>query len=178
MKIPIGTTKTLFFSSLILKEDYTVHLYLRNNSINKIKDVIYSAKIDGNVNGTTIKFVIKPLVEWEYGLWQYHVVQEKDENTELLESGEICILPPIKVEPRKSQTQIDYETVNEAIRNYGESTIQSYTIAGRQVNKLSLSELYKMRSSLLRQLNHENNILGLPTIQTGISKSFRIRGVY
>ena len=177
MNIPIGSSKTLYFAHQP-KDDYTDKLYLRNHSLEREEDVIYSSTIDTTANGITIEAVVTPTRNWAYGVWNYHLLREKGQESEILEQGTLCIIPSIKDEPRKSQTQKDYEVLEDVIRNYGSKPIQSYTISGRQVNRLSLTDIIKLRNQTLRKLNYERRSLGLPTIQSGIPRTFRLRGIY
>lgn len=143
---------------------------------------IGSVSIGGVKNGMTYEFNITPLITWELGCWNYQIFAETDTTTNYLQSGSFIVAPSYKnialEDDYRTQLQKDYDILEEAIRDYGRSNIISYTISGRQVNKLSLSELRRLRNEVLKKLNQERKSMGLPIIKTGYKRSFSISGVY
>ena len=151
----------------------SVSLYaisVNQSTDNTIKKVNYSAREDPDVTDGWI-YYIEPLSSWSIGKWNYQVIASSNEDGEsVLDSGTFNISLSLKdaaslgtnivAYDGRTQAQKDLDDCELAIRELVSGRASSYTISGRQFNKLQLHELRIYQSQLIKQVNAELISLG------------------
>lgn len=104
---------------------------------------------------------------WTPGHYAFFVYAKKDDERELIESGEVNILPDYSGKINVlSWAEKALEAVEATIQNRATSDQLSYTIAGRSLSKIPIPDLLSLRSTLKAQIRSEkiaNNLAeGLP----------------
>ena len=153
---PDGTDSVSFYA-----------ISLNQSTDNTIKKVNYTAREDSN----EWIYYIEPLSSWSIGKWNYQVIASSNEDGEsILDSGTFNISLSLKdaaalntnIEPYdgRTQAQKDLDDCELAIRELVSGRASSYTISGRQFNKLQIKELRIYQSHLIKQVNAELVSLG------------------
>ena len=151
----------------------SVSLYaisVNQSTDNTIKKINYTAREDSDVTDGWI-YYIEPLSSWSTGKWNYQVIACSNEDGEsVVDSGTFNISLSLKdaaalntnIIPYdgRTQAQKDLDDCELAIRELVSGRASSYTISGRQFNKLQLHELRVLQSHLIKQVNAELISLG------------------
>ena len=151
----------------------SVSLYaisVNQSTDNTIKKINYTAREDSDVTDGWI-YYIEPLSSWSTGKWNYQVIASSNEDGEsVVDSGTFNISLSLKdaaalntnIIPYdgRTQAQKDLDDCELAIRELVSGRASSYTISGRQFNKLQLHELRVLQSHLIKQVNAELISLG------------------
>lgn len=121
-------------------------------------------KTDINITGTadeenqTLNFLQTPAqtATWTSGRYAYFISAEKTDERELIESGEVNILPDYSGKINVlSWAEKALEAVEATIQNRATSDQLSYTIAGRSISKIPIPDLLVLRSNLKAQIRSE-----------------------
>jgi len=121
-------------------------------------------KTDINITGTadeenqTLNFLQTPAqtATWTSGRYAYFISAEKTDERELIESGEVNILPDYSGKINVlSWAEKALEAVEATIQNRATSDQLSYTIAGRSISKIPIPDLLVLSSNLKAQIRSE-----------------------
>ena len=145
-------------------------LALTKSNDNTIKKVAVIATDNRN---NEYFYYIEPLSSWNLGNWNYQVIAHSNTNGDkVIDAGTFNVILSLKdaaalgvnTDPfdSRSQTEKDLDDVESAIRELVSGRASSYTISGRQFNKLNIKELRMIQSQLLKKVNAELESKGFP----------------
>lgn len=145
-------------------------LALTKSADNTIKKITVVATDNRN---NEYFYYIEPLAGWNLGNWNYQVIAHSNTNGDsVIDAGTFNVILSLKdaaalgvnTDPfdSRSQAEKDLDDCESAIRELVSGRASSYTISGRQFNKLNIKELRMIQSQLLKKVNAELESKGFP----------------
>lgn len=91
--------------------------------------------------------------------WSAYITRNSDNARVQIDDGQVTVDANRVVDPSdtRSHARKVLDSIEAAIEGRAGDTVQSYTIGGRQINKMSADELIKWRNYYLVQVEQEND---------------------
>lgn len=180
LNAPIGEPATLMQKAFVhwrqpnaVSDDYAIRRY--EYHFRRIGDKTNTERI---VAVDATGYVVLPAPDWPIGeyTWSLHIRRVADDARFLAASGRLRVLPDATTAgDHRSHAEIMVDKIQSLIEGRADTDVVSYTIAGRMIAKMPLTELIKWRDYYRAEVEREKHAEAIVNGRGGKSNVLTVR---